>query len=85
MKIEAAKRRASATLAESQALAAALKASIDQIGIEATMKLKMTELYGELTKSGAIPTAIVTEDSILAAPFYPSTSPGKTAIATPRQ
>ncbi len=77
MKIEAAKRRASATIAESEALAAALKASIDQIGIEGTMKLKMTHLYGELTKSGAIPTAIVTEDSILAAPFYPAALTGK--------
>ncbi len=76
MKIEAAKRRASAVVAESTALAGALKESIDQIGVEGTMKLKMTELYGELTKSGAIPTVIVTEDSIFSAPFYPTTTPG---------
>src|SRR5215471_5734318 len=73
MKIEAAKRRASATIAESTALASALKASIDQIGVDGTMKLKMTELYGDLSKSGAIPTVVLTEDSIFAAPFYPAT------------
>jgi hypothetical protein len=73
MKIEAAKRRASATISESTALANALKNSIDQIGVEGTMKLKMAELYGELTKSGMIPTVIVTEDSIFASPFYPAT------------
>lgn len=77
MKIEAAKRRASATIAESTALASALKTSIDQIGVEGTMKLKMTELYGDLTKSGVIPMVIVTEDSILAAPFYPATPSAK--------
>jgi hypothetical protein len=77
MKIETAKRRASATIAESTALANALKTSIDQIGVEGTMKLKMTELYGELSKSGVIPTVIVTEDSIFAAPFYPAPSPAK--------
>ena len=75
MKIEAAKRRASATIAESTALANALKTSIDQIGVEGTMTLKMTELYGELSKSGVIPTVIVTEESIFAAPFYPSAPP----------
>ena len=79
MKIEAAKRRASATIAESAALAGALKASIDQIGVEGTMKLKMTELYGELSKNGVIPTVIVTEDSIFASPFYPAATPGKRA------
>ena len=78
MKIAAAQRRASAVIAESTALASALKTSIDQIGVAGTMKLKMTELYGELTKSGAIPTVIVTEDSIFAAPFYPSETPAKT-------
>jgi hypothetical protein len=72
MKIEAAKRRASATLAESTALASALKTSVGQIGVDGTMQLKMTELYGELTKSGTIPTVIVTEDSIFASPFYPA-------------
>lgn len=77
MKIEAAKRRASATIAESTALAGALKTSIDQIGVEGTMKLKMTELYGDLTKSGVIPTVIVTEDSIFASPFYPAAISGK--------
>ena len=77
MKIEAAKRRASATIAESTALASALKTSLDQIGVEGTMKLKMTELYGELTKSGVIPTVIVTEDSIFAAPFYPAATPAR--------
>lgn len=77
MKVEAAKRRASATIAESTALANALKTSIDQIGVEGTMKLKMTELYGELTKSGVIPMVIVTEDSIFAAPFYPMATPAK--------
>ena len=84
MKIEGAKRRASATVAESTALASALKTSIDQIGVESTMKLKMTELYGELTKSGVIPTVIVTEDSIFASPFYPAsiTGPGHTPAAT---
>jgi hypothetical protein len=76
MKIEAAKRLASATIAQSTALAAALKSSIDEIGVDGTMKLKMTELYGDLTKSGVVPTIIVTEDSIFAAPFYPSTTPG---------
>jgi hypothetical protein len=77
MKIETAKRRASAVLAESSALANALKTSIDQIGVEGTMKLQMTELYGTLSKSGAIPTVIVTEDSIFAAPFYPASTPAK--------
>jgi SPFH domain / Band 7 family len=75
MKIEASKRLASATIAESTALAAALKSSIDEIGVDGTMKLKMTELYGDLTKSGVVPTIIVTEDSIFAAPFYPSATP----------
>jgi hypothetical protein len=83
MKIEAAKRRASALIAESTALTTALKTSIDQIGVEGTMKLKMTELYGELTKSGVIPTVIVTEDSIFAAPFYPATPGGKAAAPVP--
>ncbi len=77
MKVEAAKRRASSVVAESSALAGALKTSIDQIGVEATMKLKMAELYGDLTKGGVIPTVIVTEDSILASPFYP-------AVRTPK-
>ena len=77
MKIEAAKRRASATIAESTALANALKSSIEQIGVEGTMKLKLTELYGELSKADAIPTVIVTEDSIFAAPFYPASTPTK--------
>jgi hypothetical protein len=77
MKIEGAKRRASAVISESTALANALKSSIDEIGVDGTMKLKMTELYGELTKSGVIPVVIVTEDSIFAAPFYPATTPGK--------
>jgi hypothetical protein len=72
MKIEAAKRRASATIAESTSLANALKASIEQIGVEGTMRLKLTELYGELSKAGVIPTVIVTEDSIFATPFYPA-------------
>ena len=80
MKIEAAKRRASATLAESTALASALKASIDQIGVESTMKLKLTELYGELTKSGVVPMVIVTEDSIFASPFYPTPVTGKPVL-----
>jgi hypothetical protein len=84
MKIEAAKRRASALIAESAALTTALKTSIDQIGVEGTMKLKMTELYGELTKSGVIPTVIVTEDSIFAAPFYPTTAGGKAATTPAR-
>ncbi len=84
MKIAEAKRRASAVTAESTALATALKASIDQIGVEGTMKLKMTELYGELTKSGVIPTVVVTEDSIFAAPFYPApNSATRTAGKTP--
>jgi hypothetical protein len=64
--------------AESTALANALKVSIDQIGVDGTMKLKMTELYGELTKSGVIPTVIVTEDSIFAAPFYPAATSART-------
>ena len=51
--------------------------SIEQIGIDGTMKLKMTDLYGDLTKSGVIPTVIVTEDSIFAAPFYPTATPTK--------
>jgi hypothetical protein len=42
-----------------------IDSSIDQIGVEGTMKLKMTELYGELSKSGAIPTVIVTEAPFL--------------------
>jgi hypothetical protein len=74
-KIDAAKRRASAMIAESTALANALKSSIDQIGVDGTMKLKMTELYGELSKSGVVPTVIVTEDSIFASPFYPAVPP----------
>src|SRR5258708_1699489 len=77
MKVEAAKRRASATIAESTALANALKSSIDQIGVEGTMKLKLTELYGDLSKAGAVPTVIVTEDSIFAAPFYPAPTPAR--------
>jgi len=48
------------------------KVDVSQIGVDGTMKLKMTELYGELSKSGVIPTVIVTEDSIFAAPFYPA-------------
>ena len=76
MKIAEAKRRASALTSESTALVNALKASIDQIGVEGTMKLKMTELYGDLTKAGVIPTVIVTEDSIFAAPFYPAPAAG---------
>jgi len=83
MKIEGAKRRASALTAESTALASALKTSIDQIGVEGTMKLKMTELYGELTKSGVIPMVIVTEDSIFAAPFYPASVSGKLPAPAP--
>jgi hypothetical protein len=72
MKIEGAKRRASAMIAESTALANALKTSIDQIGVDGTMRLKLAELYGELSKAGVIPTVIVTEDSIFATPFYPA-------------
>ncbi|SPE52708.1 exported hypothetical protein [Verrucomicrobia bacterium] len=77
-KIAEAQRQASTTLAESQALANALKQSIAQIGIDGTMRLKMAELYGELAKAGAVPTVIVTEDSIFASPFYPTTPTGAT-------
>ena len=79
MRVEDAKRRASAMIAESTALATALKASINQIGVDGTMKLKMTELYGELSKAGVIPTVIVTEDSIFAAPFYPASKPARSS------
>ena len=79
MRVEDAKRRASAMIAESTALATALKASINQIGVDGTMKLKMTELYGELSKAGVIPTVIVTEDSIFAAPFYPAPKPAQSS------
>jgi hypothetical protein len=83
IKIDSAKRRASAMIAESTALANALKSSIDQIGVDGTMKLKMTELYGELSKSGVVPTVIVTEDSIFAAPFYPATPPSSHRSSAP--
>lgn len=73
-KISEAQRRASMILAESQSLAEALKQSIAQVGIEGTMRLKMAELYGELTQAGAIPAVVVTEDSVFAAPFYPTMS-----------
>ena len=69
-KIMAAKRAASQIDAESTALANALKQSIDQVGIDGTLKLKMTEQYGQLTKSGVLPDIWLNEDSIFAAPFY---------------
>lgn len=69
-KVFAAQREASALLAESRSLANALNQSIAQVGIEGTMRLKMAELFGDLTKAGVIPTVVLTEDSVIASPFY---------------
>ncbi len=69
-----AKRKASIIEAESTALANSLQQSIQQIGVEGTMRLKMAELYGRLTQAGAVPMVVVTEDSIFGAPFYPVTA-----------
>jgi len=74
--IAEAKRKASTILAESSSLAAALKQSVEQVGIDWTMRLKMADLYSELTQAGAMPTVVVTEDSIFAAPFYPAAGKG---------
>jgi len=70
-KIAEAQRKASTILAESRSLADALKQSISQVGIDGTIRLKMAELYGDLTMAGAVPAVVVTEDSVFAAPFYP--------------
>ena len=75
-KIAEAQRKASTILAESRSLADALKQSINQVGIDGTMRLKMAELYGGLTTAGAVPAVVVTEDSVFAAPFYPKASGG---------
>ena len=71
-KIGEARRKASAVLAESTALATALKQSIDQIGIEGTMSLKMTGLLGDLTQSGTMPWVLLTDKSLFGRAFYPS-------------
>jgi regulator of protease activity HflC (stomatin/prohibitin superfamily) len=78
--IAAAKRQASIILAESQSLANALKQSIDQVGVEGTMRLKMAELYSDLTQAGAMPVVVVTEESIFASPFYPAAIKGLSTI-----
>jgi hypothetical protein len=76
-KIAEAQRKASALLAESKSLAEALKQSIGQVGIDGTMRLKMAELFGDLTQSGTIPVVVITEDSVFATPFYPSKATGE--------
>ncbi|MFC1644938.1 hypothetical protein ACFL08_02855 [Patescibacteria group bacterium] len=63
-------REASRLRTETDALANQFKTSIDQIGVEGTMTLKMVELQKKLTKSGVIKRAVLTSDSIFGAPFY---------------
>lgn len=68
--VEKGQREANRIDAETKALAEELAASIEQIGPEATVLLKMAELNGQLTRSGVINEAYLNEDSIFAAPFY---------------
>jgi len=56
--------------AEARALAEDMRNAVGQVGVEGAMKLKMAELYGELSESGSIDRAYLTGDSILAQPFY---------------
>ena len=70
-KIAEANRRASVIKAESQALANALKQSIEQVGIEGTLKIRMAELQGDLMRDGVMPIVILNEDALLSSAFYP--------------
>ncbi len=63
-------RQADLLLSEANALAEQLQASIEQIGVEGTMAIRMSELQGTLMKKGVIPQAVLTEDSIFGQPFY---------------
>lgn len=73
-RISEAQRQASTVLAESAALAEAIKQSVTQIGIDGTIRIKMGELSSQLTKAGTVPVIMLTEDSLMAAPYYRATS-----------
>lgn len=55
---------------EARAIAEQLKAEIERIDIEGAMKLKMTELQGEILRSGVIVEMYLTENSIIGSTFY---------------
>src|SRR4030042_2537697 len=58
-------RKADELLSEAHDLAEQLKTSIDQVGVDAAMQLKMAELQSELTKEGVISRVILTSTSLI--------------------
>ncbi|OGY81994.1 MAG: hypothetical protein A3F54_03660 [Candidatus Kerfeldbacteria bacterium RIFCSPHIGHO2_12_FULL_48_17] len=65
-----ANRRAGSLKIEAEALANQMKVSIDQIGVDGAMQLKMAELQNELLDKGVIRQVYLTGDSLFGAPFY---------------
>jgi hypothetical protein len=69
--LEEGKRKANSLTAESDALAAQLAASIEQVGVDNAMHLYIVEQYNRLVEKGILDKAILTGESIFAKPFYP--------------
>lgn len=73
--VQEATRRAADMNAQTDALAGAIKASVDQVGIDGAVRLKAAELFSDLAKAGKIGRVILTEKSIFGEPFYPVVPP----------
>lgn len=73
--IEEASRRAAEMDAQTKALSLAMKASVEQVGVEGAVSLKSAELFAELVKAGKVGQLILTEKSVFGEPFYPVASP----------
>jgi regulator of protease activity HflC (stomatin/prohibitin superfamily) len=65
-----ANREASRLSSEAQAIAADLKESISQIGVDNAVDQYISRELAKLVQEGVIPEAVLTQDSILGAPFY---------------
>ncbi|MFA5961602.1 MAG: hypothetical protein WC848_02895 [Parcubacteria group bacterium] len=65
-----ASREANRLTAEAEAMAMDMKQSIAQIGLDNTIDLFVGRELAKLVKEGVIPEAVLTQDSVLGAPFY---------------
>ncbi len=70
VRIEGAKRAASALLAETAGISNALKMSVEQIGVEGTMQLRQAQMSSELARAGILQTVILDQHSVLGQSFY---------------
>lgn len=68
--LEQYRRKADQLLSEASALAEQLDTSINQIGVEPAVRLKLASLQGELMQEGVIPEAYLTNHSIFGRTFY---------------